>query len=95
MSEETERKIDIVCQNLAAILKNKNRKYGDSALNPVKVFSKSDNTSSLHVRADDKVSRIKNSEELDQDDVFDLMGYCVLIAIANEWMEYEPGTEKL
>lgn len=95
MSEETERKIDTVCWNLAAILKDKNRKYGDSALNPIRVFSKSGNISSLLARADDKVSRIKNSKELDQDDVFDLMGYCVLIAIAHDWLEYESGTEKL
>jgi len=91
----TEKRIKIVCQNLADMLISKNRKYGDSALSPIKVFSKSDNTMSLLVRADDKLSRIRNSDKLDQDDVFDLMGYCVLIAIAHGWTEYEIGTEKL
>jgi hypothetical protein len=77
------------------MLVSKNRKYGDSAINPIRVFSSSENTTSLLIRADDKLSRIRNSDTLDRDDLTDLMGYCVLICIANEWTDYELGTEKL
>lgn len=95
MTKETETKIVEVCTNLANMLIDKNRKYGDSALDPIRVFSKASPAESLFTRIDDKVSRIKNSDKLDQDDLFDLLGYGVLIAIANNWTEYEIGTEKL
>ena len=95
MSKETERNIDIICENMASILKGKNRKYGDSALNPIRVFSKSDNTTSLLVRADDKLSRINNNNDLDPDDLFDLIGYSMLIAISRGLAGYTPGSDKL
>ena len=95
MSKETEEQIIKVCDNLADMLISKNRKYGDSALSPISVFSKTSPTGALLVRMDDKVSRIRNSEELDRDDLFDLLGYGVLIAISKGWTEYEVGTEKL
>ena len=66
----------------------KNKCYGDSALHPVQVFNKLDVTKALYVRADDKVSRIKNSDTLRKNDIADLMGYMVLICIANGWLDF-------
>jgi hypothetical protein len=83
----TEEKIKIVCEELKKILIEKNKKYGDSALNPIKVFSKEDNSkNSILIRLDDKISRIKNSNEIRKNDIWDLTGYLVLLIINNDWI---------
>lgn len=67
------------------MLIEKNRKYGDSALNPVRIFSKASNIEQLHTRIDDKLSRIKNAQDDEDEDVIaDLIGYLVLLTIARE-----------
>lgn len=67
----------------------KNEKYGNSALEPINVLSKSDSLTGLMVRADDKIARIKNSKELRKNDVVDLIGYLVLICVTNEWNNFD------
>ena len=44
MSKIAQTQVDIAttCDGIKELLLEKNRKYGDSALNPVRVFSKSD-----------------------------------------------------
>lgn len=75
--------ISTVCDQIRDLLIEKNRKYGDSALNPVRVFSKSDSLEQLKVRIDDKLSRIKNAQnDEDEDVVSDLIGYLVLYKVA-------------
>ena len=67
------------------MLGEKNRKYGDSALNPARIFSKASNIEQLKVRLDDKLNRIKNAQDdEDEDVVMDLIGYLVLLKIARE-----------
>ena len=67
------------------MLIEKNRKYGDSALNPARIFSKASNTEQLKVRLDDKLSRIKNAQDDEDEDVIaDLIGYLVLLTISRE-----------
>lgn len=51
-------KLDAELAELRAFLMSKNQAYGDSALNPVRVFSKSGSTEQLRVRIDDKISRL-------------------------------------
>jgi hypothetical protein len=62
----------------------KNLKYGNSALEPLGVFSKLDAKEGLLVRIDDKLKRIKNgSLEKDDEDVLnDLIGYLILLKIS-------------
>ena len=68
-----------------SMLIEKNRKYGDSALNPARIFSKASNIEQLKVRLDDKLSRIKNAQDDEDEDVIaDLIGYLVLLTIARE-----------
>lgn len=63
----------------------KNRAYGDSALEPVRVFSKTDTIEQIYVRIDDKLSRVQRGHEYPGDDtIFDLVGYLVLLLIAKE-----------
>ena len=83
MSKQTEDSIKAVMSRIETMLIEKNRAYGDSALDPVRVFSKQDNLEQLYVRIDDKLSRIKRGHEYPGDDtVSDLIGYLVLLLIA-------------
>lgn len=72
--------IAIECDSIKEKLLQKNKEYGDSALNPVRIFSSSDRLEQINVRIDDKLSRIRNQgiKKIDEDTVFDLIGYLVL-----------------
>jgi len=85
MSKETESKITEIMRGIEEMLIAKNRAYGDSALEPVRVFSKTDTIEQLYVRIDDKLSRVQRGHEYPGDDtIFDLVGYLVLLLIAKE-----------
>ena len=68
-----------VCESLKLFLLEKNKRYGNSALEPINVFSKLSPEEGMKLRMDDKVKRIKNSNELRKNDVVDLAGYLMLI----------------
>lgn len=71
------------CASLAEMLIEKNIAYGDSALNPVRVFSRGmDARAQILVRIDDKLSRIARGSAAGEDAVLDLLGYLVLYRIA-------------
>lgn len=77
-----------VCDEIKALLVEKNRKYGDSAINPVRIFSKSDAIEQINVRIDDKLNRKKNQQEDEDEDVdLDLIGYLVLKRVWNKLNE--------
>ena len=74
-----------VCDRVKEILIEKNRKYGNSALDPVRVFSKASPDEQILVRMDDKLSRIRNRQNDDDEDPFvDLLGYLVLYLAQKE-----------
>jgi hypothetical protein len=74
-----------VCDRVKALLIEKNRKYGNSALDPVRVFSKASPEEQILVRMDDKLSRIRNRQNDDDEDPFvDLLGYLVLYLARKE-----------
>lgn len=69
---------------VASTLFEKNAAYGDSASNPLRVFSRSSPVEQLLVRIDDKLSRISRGAGLlaaDEDVVRDLVGYLALLAV--------------
>jgi hypothetical protein len=80
---------DLLDDALATIrsrILDKNEAYGDSALNPVRIFSKADTAEQLRARIDDKLSRIIRG---DPDAFFesptdDLTGYFVLLEMHSE-----------
>ena len=81
---ESEIKISTVCDDIKELLIHKNRKYGNSALKPCRVFSKASPVEQLLVRIDDKLNRIMKGAGLlanDEDVVNDLIGYLVLLKI--------------
>lgn len=72
-----------VCLEIAQLLCDKNRKYGNSALDPMRVFSKANTLEQIDVRIDDKLSRLKTSSADDNEDAAkDLLGYLVLREVA-------------
>lgn len=73
------------CLELAEMLIKKNISYGNSALNPIRIFSKADSVEQIKVRIDDKLNRLKNGSSFDGDnDVDDMLGYLILLKIANK-----------
>lgn len=81
--DRTQVDISTICDEVKELLLLKNRKYGDSAINPVRVFSKSDTLEQIRVRIDDKLSRLRNQQnDEDEDVITDLIGYLVLYKVA-------------
>jgi|TARA_B100000424_G_C22941490_1_gene501045 hypothetical protein len=82
----TESKIKSKCKALEKLLVSKNEAYGDSALEPLNVFSAANAISAIKIRIDDKLKRIKNSGLVDatEDTLQDLAGYLILLMIAKD-----------
>jgi len=85
----TQDDIETLFENFENFLLEKNRRYGDSALNPIQVFSNESAEEQIRARLDDKLRRIKNSDELRKNDVSDLFGYTALLMISKGWLEFE------
>jgi hypothetical protein len=79
-----DRQVMDILHEIEHLLISKNRKYGNSALEPLGVFSQLSAKEGLLVRIDDKLKRIKNGslEKDDEDVVNDLIGYLVLLKIS-------------
>ena len=75
-----------VLDEIKDLLIAKNQKYGNSALEPLGVFSQLSAKEGLLIRIDDKLKRIKNGslEKDDEDVVNDLIGYLVLLKIIED-----------
>jgi hypothetical protein len=77
------KEISSACDQIKWLLLKKNIAYGNSALNPIRIFAKSDTVEQLYVRIDDKLNRLKNGKEFVGDnDIDDLLGYLILLKIA-------------
>jgi len=75
-----------VLSEITEMLIAKNQKYGNSAIEPLGIFSELTPEEGLKVRIDDKLKRIKNGS-LDKDDedvINDLIGYLVLLKILHK-----------
>lgn len=77
------RKILNTCHEIAQMLIEKNISYGNSALEPVRIFSKAEAKEQLYVRIDDKLSRLmKGTDYPGDNDIDDLIGYLILLKVA-------------
>lgn len=74
----TAERIASVCDEVKSLLLAKNAAYGDSAANPVRIFSKVDAIEQLNVRIDDKLSRLARGSNAGEDTELDLIGYLIL-----------------
>jgi hypothetical protein len=81
--KDTQQIITEVCDDIKSLLLEKNRKYGNSAVKPVRIFSKADNVEQIKVRIDDKINRLMNQQtDEDEDVISDLIGYFILYKVA-------------
>jgi len=72
------------CDALAKMLIDKNKAYGNSALEPVRIFSRSDAVEQIRVRIDDKLSRLAKGSAAGEDVTLDLLGYLIILRIAEK-----------
>ena len=89
MTKNTQQGITLLFDNFKGFLLEKNKRYGDSAINPIQIFSKESAEKQIRARLDDKLRRIKNSDELRKNDVADCFGYIALLLISRDWLEFE------
>ena len=82
----TKNQIKQKCKELEDLLLMKNEKYGNSALEPLNVFSPANAVAGIKIRIDDKLKRIKNAGLVDatEDTLQDLAGYLILLMIARD-----------
>lgn len=95
-AKSQERNILLVLDSLLKVLIEKNKRYGNSALEPLSVFSKGEGLSkkelalkSICIRVDDKLNRIRNSNDFRKNDIFDLMGYLTLFCVNKGWTNFD------
>ena len=81
--------IETLFDNFKAFLIEKNRRYGNSASSPMMIFSNVPADVQICNRLDDKLARIKQSDELRRNDVCDVLGYVALLMIQNGWTEFD------
>ena len=72
------------CDEIKEMLLEKNRLYGSSVLSPLHVFSRSGSEERIRSRLDDKVSRLARGDPADEDTIKDLIGYLVLLRVAQK-----------
>lgn len=78
-------KVDFELNQIKNMLLEKNRKYGNSALKPLRIFSRTDEVEQIKIRIDDKLSRMINQQnDEDEDIIQDLIGYFILLKIAQK-----------
>lgn len=86
-STHTQFEIHQVCKEIADFLCAKNEAYGNSAIKPLRVFSKADPLEQLNVRIDDKLNRFLQGHKYPGDnDEMDLIGYLILKQVAKRML---------
>lgn len=90
--EETQAEIARECDALKEILLFKNKNYGNSAIDPIRCFSKASPQEQINVRLDDKLSRLMRGELAGEDALLDFIGYLILKRVADHLeMRYKAG----
>jgi hypothetical protein len=83
MSVQTQYVISNICDEIKDMLIKKNQSYGDSAIDPIRIFSKANTDEQIKIRIDDKLSRIsRGSEFYGDNDIDDLIGYLILFKVS-------------
>ena len=95
MNISTQHTIADVCDNIKNMLIEKNKSYGDSALDPIRIFSKASSDEQIKIRIDDKLSRIsRGSEFYGDNDLDDLIGYLILLKVSKVYNKKELQNER-
>ena len=94
----TPNEIHQVCDDIREWLISKNEQYGDSALDPVRIFSKASPSEQIRVRIDDKISRLVRGDdriEADEDIVDDMIGYLILYKVVKRREQEQQHDEEI
>ena len=83
--EEVQKLIAETCDEIKELLLEKNRNYGNAAIDPIRIFSKADVLEQINVRLDDKLSRLARGSNAGEDVELDLVGYIVLKRVAKKF----------
>lgn len=90
---KTHQRIVEECKHVARMLIEKNQAYGNSATDPLRVFSRADPIEQLNVRIDDKLSRIYRGNGNTEDSELDLIGYLILKRVYRRMQDEPNGTD--
>ena len=85
MSEKNEEFFKRAYDSIAKMQIEKDKRYANSALQPLAIFAKHHPYGS---RLDEKLARIKNSDELRKNDVADIIGGCMLLCQDRGWDDF-------
>ena len=94
IKEEGIIKLEKLFEEFKKFLLEKNKRYGNSAIEPIDIFFKHIKTEddpgvvSILVRLDDKLKRIKTADKLRKNDVVDIAGYLLLLMKAKGWEDF-------
>lgn len=77
------------CEAVRDMLIAKNKEYGSSAFEPIRIFSEAAPEDQIDVRIDDKLKRLKTIKQLPEvkiheDTELDLIGYLILKRVARK-----------
>ncbi len=87
--------IDVECYEIRELLTTKNRRYGNAAVEPFRLFSKANATEQIKVRIDDKLSRLANrQDDEDEDATLDLIGYLILLRVAERYRKQREAAQE-
>ena len=87
---ESQKRIKEVGESIIDFLLEKNDQYGDSALEPNRIFSQANTDEQIKVRIDDKINRlVMGTDNLEKDDdiLKDLIGYLLLLLVHGRYYE--------
>ena len=88
--------LEVIVDEIVSTIVSKNEQYGDSALNPLRVFSRADRLAQIDVRIDDKLSRIaRGNGKGNEDAELDLIGYLLLKRVAKRFHNGGDDPDKL
>ena len=94
MTNTTQYIIANICDTVKHMLIEKNKSYGDSAIDPIRIFSKANPDEQIKIRIDDKLSRIsRGSEYYGDNDLDDLIGYLILLKVSKVYNTRELDNE--
>jgi hypothetical protein len=92
-----EEEFNTLITNFKNYFNAKNKQYGSSALEPIKVFGNGTANTILGSRIDTILSRIATSQQQDGDikkkDVVNLVGNLVLLMLYKGWIEFDDLME--
>lgn len=80
--------LEQITSSLKELLIEKNKRYGNSALEPLEGIKYSPEDG-IKIRLADKVKRIINSDELRKNDVADVLGYIILLCVYKGWYSFK------